>query len=379
MHRLLGAAAALAAAAAVAATAQPAAASRYLRVGIFDQAQTLYGGTAAFTAFQQVHVQELRLNLTWNTVAKSRPAHATDPADPAYDWTVFDAAVRSAAADRIHVLMTIVGTPQWANGGRPTNVAPTNANDLRSFAVAAATRYGGSYAASGGTLPGVRDWAAWNEPNNPAFLAPQYRRTSAGWVLQGAADYVRICRAVVAGVHSLPYASERVACGVTAPRGNNDPSSSRPSVSPISFLRAVKKAGLTTFDAWAHNPYYSAPSETPTTRPGPSESTATAVTLGNLDQLTAALTQLYGKKRLWITEYGYQTNPPDTIFGVTWAKQALYLTQAVAIARKNPRVDMLLWFLLRDEPALSGWQSGLLTTDGRKKPAYAAFTKAAAG
>ena len=33
--------------------------------------------------------------------------------------------------------------------------------------------------------------------------------------------------------------------------------------------------------------------------------------------------------RLWITEYGYQTNPPDTLFGVTPAEQAKYLRQAV--------------------------------------------------
>ena len=62
------------------------------------------------------------------------------------------------------------------------------------------------------------------------------------------------------------------------------------------------------------------------------------------------MTQLYGNKRIWITEYGYQTNPPDTIFGVSWAKQALYLKQAFAIARANPRIDMMLWFLLQDEP-----------------------------
>ena len=55
--------------------------------------------------------------------------------------------------------------------------------------------------------------------------------------------------------------------------------------------------------------------------------------------------------RLWITEYGYQTNPPDTFFGVRYAKQAAYLTQAVAIARANPRIDMFLWFLLKDEIA----------------------------
>jgi hypothetical protein len=34
---------------------------------------------------------------------------------------------------------------------------------------------------------------------------------------------------------------------------------------------------------------------------------------------------------------------------------------------------MMLWFLLKDEPLLSGWQSGLLTTRGVKKPSFTAF------
>ena len=64
------------------------------------------------------------------------------------------------------------------------------------------------------------------------------------------------------------------------------------------------------------------------------------------------MTRLYGNKRIWITEYGYQTNPPDRIFGVSLANQAKYLTQAYGIAKRNPRIDMFLWFLLRDERRL---------------------------
>jgi hypothetical protein len=35
----------------------------------------------------------------------------------------------------------------------------------------------------------------------------------------------------------------------------------------------------------------------------------------------------------------------------------------------------MLWFLLRDEPNLAGWQSGLETTAGNKKPAYSAYQR----
>jgi hypothetical protein len=199
-------------------------------------------------------------------------------------------------------------------------------------------------------------------------------------VIQSAIDYAKICNAIYSGVHLSIAAGERVACGGTAPRGNNNPNSLRPSLSPIAFLRAVKKAGLKTFDAWAHHPYNASATDQPTTKPVTENGAATnAVTLGNLNDLIKVVTQLYGNKRIWITEYGYQTNPPDSLLGVTYAQQAAYLTEAFAIAKKNPRIDMMLWFLLQDDPSIAGWQSGLLTKNGAKKPSFAAFMKMAAG
>jgi hypothetical protein len=222
----------------------------------------------------------------------------------------------------------------------------------------------------------VRDWLAWNEPNNPIFLAPQYTKSGSKWTIASAVAYAKICNAIYSGVHATLLRSERVACGGTAPRGNNNPSSTRPSVSPLAFLRAVKKAGLHTFDAWAHHPYYAGPTDQPTTKPVTAKGApATAVTFGNIGDLIKLVTQLYGNKRIWITEYGYQTNPPDKLLGVTYAKQAAYLKQAFALAKRNPRIDMMLWFLLQDDPSPNGWQSGLLTANGAKKPSFAAFMK----
>jgi hypothetical protein len=126
----------------LAATAQPAQGSRYLRIGIYDEAQTLYGPVdQTFATFKQLHVQEVRLNLYWGGrfgVATKRPASATNPADPAYKWALYDRTVIDAAANGVHVVFSVYGTPGWANGGRGPNVAPTSAIDLRNFAVAAA-------------------------------------------------------------------------------------------------------------------------------------------------------------------------------------------------------------------------------------------------
>jgi Glycosyl hydrolase catalytic core len=371
--------AAVAVAALLAATAQPAESSRYLRLGIYDEAQTLYGPIPqTFSLLGQLHVQEIRENLYWGGpygVAVRRPAEPRDPKDPAYHWTLYDRTVEYAQQYGIKVLFSIFATPTWESGNASKNIAPKNANDLRDFAYAAAQRYSGTFADENGRiLPAVKDWTAWNEPNNPTFLAPQYKRSGPAWVIQSAASYAKICNAVYDGVHATFNANERVACGVTAPRGNNNPSSGRPSVSPLAFLRACKKAGLLRFDAWAHHPYYAGPSDQPTTKPVTAKGApATAVTLGNIGDLIKTVTQLYGNKRIWITEYGYQTNPPDRLFGVSWAKQALYLKQAFGLAKKNPRIDMMLWFLLKDDPNVNGWQSGLITIGGKKKPAFAAF------
>jgi Glycosyl hydrolase catalytic core len=361
----------------VAANAQPSHASRYLQVGIYDEAQLLYGdATPTLATFKTLHVQIVRMNLYWGGrigVATRRPLHPANPGDPAYDWTNYDNIVRQVAADGMQVVFSIYGTPAWANDGKGENVAPTHASDLREFASAAAKRYSGSFVANGTKLPVVHDWLAWNEPNNPVFLKPQYLRVGSRWVIASAKAYAKICNAVYTGVHATPGVTEKVACGVTAHRGNNNPLSSRPSVAPLAFLRAVKADGLVTFDAWAHHPYYANPSQSPSTKDGVGES----VELGNIDTLIKLVTKLYGNKRIWITEYGYETNPPDSIFGVSWAKQAAYLTEAFAIARANPRIDMMLWFLLRDDTNINGWQSGLITAGGQKKPSFAAFERMA--
>ena len=176
--------------AAVAASAQPAHASRYLKIGIYDEAQTLYGPVERDLprAEEPCHTQVIRLNLYWGGrfgVARSKPAHPADPADPAYDWSLYDRTVDYAQQYGMSVLFSIYGTPGWANGGKGTNVAPTKGLDLRNFAYAAATRYSGTFEGEDGRLlPAVRLWLAWNEPNNPVFLTPQFRRVGGSyWVV----------------------------------------------------------------------------------------------------------------------------------------------------------------------------------------------------
>jgi hypothetical protein len=345
-------------------------------VGIYDDSMTLGVPEKGFPLLKGLRAQIVRVTLWWGGpigVAKKKPKKATDPADPAYNWFIYDRAVQFAKKNNIRVLFSIVGTPSWATSGRATKYAPTRPKDLQNFAAAAAKRYSGTFEdADGKVLPAVRLWLAWNEPNNPVFLYPQYRKVHGRWLGQSAYSYVRICNAIYNGVHSVQHGLARVACGATDPFGNNAPKSRRASISPLAFLRLVKRYGLRHFDAWAHHPYAARPTESPTSKPKGKNS----VTLGNFGDLVKQLTASYGKRKpIWITEYGYQTRPPDKLFGVSWKNQAKYLAQAYSIARKNPRVQMMLWFLIKDERRLGGWQSGFFTAGGSRKPAYTAFRR----
>jgi hypothetical protein len=343
-------------------------------VGFYDDEQ-VYGRTDwALGQLRTLHAGIVRITINWSTVASRRPEAPADPADPAYNWTAVDSVISQASQHRVRILATIFGTPGWA--GRAKNRLPRRINDLRLFSHAAAKRYSGNYRVKENEneperrLPAVRHWLAWNEPNNPVFLKPQWKMVKRKWRPQSAFDYAKICTAVWAGVHSTRLGGEKVACGATGPRGNDAPRSSRPSTSPLVFLTWLRRAGLKRFDAYAHHPYYSNRFEKPTTVPRSKKE----VKLGNIGVLIKRLDSLYGgRKRLWITEYGYQTSPPDRMFGVRFATQAKYVHQAYAIARKTRRIDMLVWFLIRDERRLSGWQSGVLSARGQRKPAFYAF------
>jgi hypothetical protein len=77
---------------------------------------------------------------------------------------------------------------------------------------------------------------------------------------------------------------------------------------------------------------------------------------------------------LYLTEYAYQTNPPDRFAGVSLTLQAKYLREGAYLAWRNPRVQNLTQYVYVDEPGSgSSWQSGLFRTDGTPKPSLAVF------
>ena len=96
------------------------------------------------------------------------------------------------------------------------------------------------------------------------------------------------------------------------------------------------------------------------------------LTLANLPLLLQEVHRDFGAKRIWLTEYGYQTNPPDRS-GVSRSVQAQYLAESALRAKSARFVDVLIHFIVEDETRLAGWQSGLLTAAGVAKPAFNSF------
>ena len=294
---------------AVAGLAVPSAsASRNLLVGIYDEPSTIGRPDWAFPKYKALRVKVLRTNLYWGDVlgvAKNRrPAQPTNPADPAYDWVVYDRTVNQAKANGIQMVFSILWTPRWA--GPRKNGPPRRMADLRNFAIAAAKRYTGSYTPipDAKPFPSVKYWMAWNEPNNPVFLSPQFRRVGSRYVTESPRIYSQMCNAIYSGVKTVRSAN-KVACGVTAPRGNNSARSVAAVDLPDLLRQGDEDAGERGTTPTRTTPTTAHRLESPdvTARPRRARRRSCSGT-------STTSSRVIGSKRLWLTEYGYQT-PPD--------------------------------------------------------------------
>ena len=294
----------------------------------------------------------------WAALAPSKPADAANGDDPAYHLADLDELVAQAAANGMRVMINITGSPKWANGNTTPNHLPKRLSDLTTFARMLASRYDG---ASGKGYVGL--WSVWNEPNLQQFLTPQY----VGKKIVSPANYAKLYKAAYAGIKA-GNSGALVAAGETSAQGRDKPSAgSSQTVSPGTFARLLAQQKGIRFDAWAHHPYPTAPSAKPLEKVRYPN-----VTLSTLPKFEADLHKWFHRVvPIWITEYGHETKPGEP-HGVTTATQAAYAKQALAVAKKDPNVQMFIWFTFRDSTG-NPWQSGLLAPSGAPKPAYAAF------
>jgi hypothetical protein len=198
----------------------------------------------------------------------------------------------------------------------------------------------------------VHYWLIWNEPNKPLWLKPTRAAIYVTQLLNPAYDAIHAV---------LPHA--QVGGGVTAPRGGLG------GVAPVTWVHGMKLAHAK-LDAYAHHPYPSSPAETPSS--GGCKN-CPSITMATIRKLLILVKRYFGPKPVWLTEYGYQTNPPDTFLGVSPQRQATMLSLAAMRVWRLPRVTMLIQYLYRDEPELGRFQTGLVYIDDKPKPSLQGF------
>ncbi len=131
---------------------------------------------------------------SWYNIAPTRPAHPTNPDDPAYKFSKLDEWIQKLENNNINVVLQLWGTPTWASGvasprsaytgsqtrdcqqtkreegdGRntydpssffkPYNAPPLQVEDYANFVEAVVRRYGER----------IEAYSLWNEPNITAF------------------------------------------------------------------------------------------------------------------------------------------------------------------------------------------------------------------
>jgi len=352
---------------------------------------------------------------------QARRFRASDPKTyPQHNWDRYDNLVKSAQTIGIRIYFNVTGPgPAWTHAKPPRSLRKLGGayrpkpSHFRQYVRAVGKRFSGGYTDENGcrcALPRVSLWSLWNEPNQAGWLAPQWDRVD-GRRIPVAVQLFRKLHQF--GYKGLAASGHRVNTDVillaeTAPAGNRSRTTKSPLL-PKAFLRelacvkpnggkyrgrdAKRRAcgdlaryGALQANGYAHHPYTK---NVPTTKRHPNKN---AITMANIEELGTLLDSLSAKTggkirkglALFMTEFGFETNPPDPLNGVSLANQADYNTRGEFIAYSNPRIAAQAQFLLRDVPPVAGrkpntkaywftYQSGLFLANGQPKLAASAY------
>ena len=342
------------------------AAARPLRTGFVEDALYLSPDAAVRNVWMQrtraAGGSLIRLPAYWKDIAPAHPGArfvAANPASRGYRWGYLDAAVRSAHANGLQVILVVLYAPAWAEGPHRPSWAPTGSwrpspAKLADFGRALARRYRGTFPdleRPGKTLPRVRYYQAWNEVNLYYYLNPQFTK-------EGAVSpriYRRMLNRFYAAIKAVEP-TDRVLSAGLAPIARP-----RATVGPLKFMRKLtcmagprrpipSCRGRARLDIWDTHPY---------TTGGPTHDShwRNDVELGDLPEMTRLLRgadrfdHIQGDHRwtpFWITEFAWDTRPPDPggvplLLDKRWTAEALYRMWAAG-------VSVVTWFQLRDQP-----------------------------
>jgi hypothetical protein len=378
--------------------AAPANASRNQQSIFEDDTALLFSGdgvrTQSLDEIKGLGATTVRSLIEWSRVApdtnsRKKPAgfDATNPdAYPPGVWAPWDALVAEAQARGMQVILSPVLAPNWADTckGNSHRCKPSP-KEFGAFMTAVGKRY-----------PTVHRWSVWNEPNISSWLYPQQQRVHGHNIPTAAIVYRNLFNAATKALKAQPaHAHDQFLLGETAPLGRTSGNLGKRFLSPTAFYQGVfcldsrghklrgriaKDEGCTHYKKLAatgiaHHPYNRGGGQPPLRKPtGPGE-----ITMANLSKLSRVINQgshnhrIRGGLKFYFTEFGFQSNPPDRVFGVSLARQARYINQSDFIAYHNSRVASVAQYELFDDPAEGGFNTGLRRTSGKAKPALNAY------
>jgi hypothetical protein len=346
--------------AAAPATADAAPAKKTRKKAIWGPTQV--NGHSAFSTYHDLGVGIWQVLIHWDEVARRRPEHPTDPHDPAYRWPKYVRdGVRAARKRGIKVNIAVMGSPGWANGGKPWMYAPKRARDYAHFMKAASRKY--RY---------VNHWMVWIEPmrsDNWRPLIPERRNHKLNRKQRRAPQrYAKLLDTAYGAIKSVDR-RDKVIGGNSFVTGD---------ISPMNWVRymRLKSGRRARMDLWGHNPFgYRKPRlRDPALGNG-------FVDFGTLDTFARRVDRYQRKGlKLFLSEYTIPTDHSNHEFNfyATKKTQAAFAKAALRIARRWKRIYTLGWFALTDEaprPAGDENNRGLMTYQGVKKPSYFAYKR----
>jgi hypothetical protein len=319
----------------------------------------VHNGASLFPTYRELGVKIYEEKLVWASVATRRPDHPRNPDDPAYAWPP-ELASAVAQADRYHiqVALQIIGSPEWANGGKPWNRAPLHPQDYANFAIAASRRY-----------PSVRLWMIWGEPSRrpdfePLVPAKPFAKLNAA---QKVAPhlYARILDAAYGALKGVSR-SNLVIGGMTYTTGD------------ISTQQWIENLRLPDgrpprLDMYGHNPFTFLRKPSLANPPSPEQE----IDFSDLGRLSALVDRYLGRPgnpdpELFLSEWTIPTAPDEEFdYYLTPEAQAQWITAGLQVADELPSVYAVGWIHLYDEPPVS--YGGLIETDGTRKPGFFAW------
>ena len=362
----------------------------------------------AMAEAKQLGFDSVRTFVSWSGVSprsqsRTMPAgfDPGDPNSPGYDWARYDRFVAAARANGLEVLLTLSPpVPYWAsdepsrcphfvggyrNLGKGCYWKP-NPRLFGQFAKAVALRYGSDAPAPHGGA--VQRYSIWNEPNLEHYLYPQQQRTRFGTVDVAAKRYRSLWLQAWKGIAKYDRPNRgRVLFGETAAISSPVDTlyaalclnpAGRPFKGRLRRLQGCVRPRKLPIGGVAVHPYNKDATGTVFQRSNTTDSLAMAH-LNRLHRVlnrTARSGRIPRGRGIFITEFGFQTNPPDSRFGVSLAAQARSLNQSERLFYADPRVKAVSQFELYDAPEVPKqdvYNTGLRLVDGPKKPSWTAF------